>query len=83
MPGPRACSPDKKNPRPEAEGWKPFCCHTSRRPLREEKREAASCPEWNLSNNKTNNKHVFVFYDVFIILVSACLFEHRLCHLGD
>jgi hypothetical protein len=67
MPLFKACSPGKKNPRPEAEGRKPFCCHTSRHPLREEKREAASCPLWNLSNNKTNNKHVFVFYIVFII----------------
>jgi hypothetical protein len=63
----RACSQGKKNPRPEAEGRKPFCFHTSRRPLREEKREAASCPRGNLSNNKTNNKVVFVFYVVFII----------------
>jgi hypothetical protein len=29
-------------------------------PLREEKREAASCPRSNLPNNKTNNKFDFV-----------------------
>jgi hypothetical protein len=55
----------KKNPRPWAEGGKPFCCHTSRHPLREEKREAASCPKKNLSNNKTDNKLVFNFFIVF------------------
>ena len=52
----------KKNPRPGVEGEKPFCCHTSRRPLREEKRGTASRPMRNVSNNKTVNKGVFVFF---------------------
>jgi hypothetical protein len=77
MAEPSACSQGKKNPRPEAEGRKPFCFHTSRRPLREEKREAASCPKENLSNNKTNNKLVFVFYGVFIICNRHVVFAAR------
>jgi hypothetical protein len=57
----------QKNPRPWAGGRKPCCDEAAKHPLREEKREAASCPEWNLSNNKTNNKHAFVFYVDFVI----------------
>src|SRR5512140_308054 len=34
----------KKNPGSQAGVGKPFCCHTSRHPLREEKRGAANRP---------------------------------------
>jgi hypothetical protein len=33
-------STSKKNPALKEPGEKPFCCHTTRHPLREEKREA-------------------------------------------
>ena len=39
----------EKKPRPPAGVGKPFCCHTSRRPLREEKRGTASRPGRNLT----------------------------------
>jgi hypothetical protein len=51
----------KKTP---AQGWggKPFCCHTLRHPLREEKREAASCPIANLTNRPVGFKGESAFY---------------------
>ena len=57
----------KKNPRPEVEGRKPYRGEAAKRPLREEKREAASCPKVNLSNIKTDNKADFIFVNVFDI----------------
>jgi hypothetical protein len=51
----------KKTPDRRAEGEKPFCCHTSRHPLREEKRGAASRSKCNVPNIKIANKSIFVF----------------------
>ncbi|MFY7981303.1 MAG: hypothetical protein ACOVO4_06640 [Limnohabitans sp.] len=57
----------QKNPRPWAGGRKPCCDEAAKHPLREEKREAASCPKLNLANIKTDNKDEFVIKSIFDI----------------
>ena len=52
----------KKARRLKTPGGKPFCCHTSRHPLREEKRGAASRPRQNLTKAKQPIKLTVTFF---------------------
>jgi porphobilinogen synthase len=56
----------KKSPS-KSWGGKPFCCHTLRHPLREEKREAANRSVHNLSKDKAKFKRVSTIHWIFFI----------------
>jgi hypothetical protein len=57
----------QKKPPAKGRGWQACWRYRIQAPLREVKREAASCPIINLSNIKTDNKCEFDFKDIFDI----------------